>query len=179
MAMIDYGSIVKKNGVIIQKDMFMDMKEAVGFTIEELEYSYTTNQYDEDYNVIGQKQCTETIKINGDYFSYIGDKELLICIYKGALVFISNNRIIKIQRDLWLDYEIPYELQKLEFNINNIDFKIKRLAKDENRYKLRFIYKGDIYEVLYGYGVDVNKDSWYYSSKREKRYVNNWFKKSY
>ena len=71
---------------------------------------------------------------------------------------------------------MPYELQKLDFTLNGVDFRIKRLAKDRNRYKLRFTYKGDLYEVLYGYGVDINKDSWYGVSPTERRYIDNWFK---
>ena len=67
MAFIDYGSVVKKNGEIIQKDFFMDMKESVGFTLGKLEYKDWTN---------------DEIIINGNFFSYMGDKDFLICIYR-------------------------------------------------------------------------------------------------
>lgn len=180
MAMIDYGSVVKKNGKIIQNKMFMDMKETVGFVIDkELTFKsmYRKQLYDEDYNIIGykDKEQIRTVIPNNNFFSYIGDKELLILVYKGTLIFISNGEIIKIQNDLWLDYDLPYELQKLEFTLNNVDFKIKRLF-NQNRYKLRFTYKEDLYEVLYGYGVDINKEYWYDVSPRERRYINKWFK---
>lgn len=168
MAMTDYGSVVKKNGVIIQKEMFVDMKEAVGFEIDKIPYRYFS-KYDNKY-------IDYEIEIKDKFFSYIGDNKLLLCIYKGFIYFISDNKLIKIQRDLWLDYDLPYELQKLDFTLNGVDFRIKRLAKDRNRYKLRFTYKGDLYEVLYGYGVDVNKDSWYDVSPTERRYIDNWFK---
>lgn len=181
MAMIDYGSVVKKNGKIIQVKMFMDMKESVGFEIDKeliLKSTYREQVYDDDYNVVGyeEKEYIRKVVPNDNFFSYIGDKELLILVYKGTLIFISNEEILKIQNDLWLDYELPYELQKLDFTLNGVDFRIKRLAKDRNRYKLRFTYKGDLYEVLYGYGVDINKDSWYGVSPTERRYIDNWFK---
>lgn len=181
MAMIDYGSVVKKNGVIIQNEMFMNMKEAVGFVIDkELVFKSMHRKfiYDDDCNIVGyeDKESIRKVIPNDNFFSYIGDKEMLVLVYKGTLIFISNEEILKIQNDLWLDYDLPYELQKLEFNLNGIDFRIKRLAKDRNRYKLRFSYKGDLYEVLYGYGVDVNKDSWYDVSSKERRYIDNWFK---
>jgi hypothetical protein len=68
MAMMDYGSVVKKNGVIIQKEMFMEMKEAVGFEIRSIEHNYWNDG--KTYNT----------KIEGEYFSYIGDEELLVCV---------------------------------------------------------------------------------------------------
>lgn len=34
MAMIDYGAIAFRDGVCIQKDYFMSMKDAVGYTVE-------------------------------------------------------------------------------------------------------------------------------------------------
>ena len=175
MAMIDYGSVVKKNGTIIQKEMFMDMGKSIGFVLNEIPYSYERNKYDDDFNVIGREIVNTTMRINGEFFSYIGDKELLICIYKGTIVFISNNKIVKIQNDLWFDYSLPYRLQKLDFSVNGIDFKIKRLSKYKNRYKLRFYYKGDLYECLYGYGVDVRRDVWYDVTPKESRYLDEWF----
>ena len=167
MAMTDYGSVVKKNDKIIQTEMFMDMKDAVGFTIDKIPYSYYSSYSNEVRN------CT--INIDGEFFSYIGDRELLLCIYKGSIYFISNEEIVRIQRDLWLNYDLPYELQKLEFTINGVNFRIKRLAKNKHRYKLRFSYKGDLYEVLYGYGVAAKKDYWSDVSPKEQRYIDNWF----
>ena len=106
MAMIDYGSVVKKNGKIIQTEMFMDMKDIVGFEIDSIPYRH--------FNEFEQKYVDDDIKIKDEFFSYIGDNELLLCIYKCSIYFVVNNQIVKIQRDLCLDYDLPYELQKLE-----------------------------------------------------------------
>ena len=110
MAMIDYGSVVKKNGKIIQTEMFMDMKDAVEFEIDSIPYRH--------FNTFEQKYIDYDIEIKDKFFSYVGDSELLLCIYKCSIYFVVNNQIVKIQRDLRLDYDLPYELQKLEFNLN-------------------------------------------------------------
>lgn len=176
MAMIDYGSVVKKNGVIIQKDMFMDMKEDLGFVINKAPYSYKTNVYDDNYNVIGQEVVNTDLDINGNYFSYIGDKEFLICIYKGLLQVLVNGKIVYTNHDLFPKEELPYQHQSLRLNIEGVRISIKRLTEDRQRYKLRLIYKGDLYECLYGYGVDVNKNYWYYKNDKEKRKVLEWYR---
>ena len=37
MAFVDYGAVLKKNGVVLHRnDFFMDMQKAVGFTINSL-----------------------------------------------------------------------------------------------------------------------------------------------
>jgi hypothetical protein len=69
-----------------------------------------------------------------------------------------------------------WERKSFNFEVKGIQFHMKRLADDRNRYKLRFEYKNDLYEVLYGYGVDVNKDSWYDVEPKERRYIDKWFK---
>lgn len=175
MAMSDYGSVVKKNGKIIQKEFFMDMKEMVGFVLEKATHTYEVEKFNEEGILYKTGEVkTRDVYIDVFFFSYIGDEELLVCIYKGVLVFVSHGKVIKMQHDLYVS-DAPYEIQKLEFAINNVKFRIKRLDKDRHRYKLRFWYKGDLYEVLYGYGVDINKNIWYNLSNKEKRYIDKWF----
>ena len=48
MAMVDYGAVLKKNGIVIHRnDFFMDMQKAVGFTINKIQdkdgYDYQIN----------------------------------------------------------------------------------------------------------------------------------------
>ena len=60
MAMVDYGAVLKKNGIVIHRnDFFMDMQKAVGFTINKIQ---DKDGYD--------------YQINDNYFVYIGDEEL-------------------------------------------------------------------------------------------------------
>lgn len=164
MAMIDYGSVAKKNGKIIQRDMFMNMKEAVGFEIKSAKYNIDGNVFE------------ETIK--GNYFSYIGDKDLLICVYKCGLTIVSNNKVLRFINGLEKDPYLNYKTMVYKFEVNGVKFYLKRLNEQSNRYKLRFEYKNNLYEVLYGYGVDVDKNKWYDVTKKERRYINKWFNKN-
>lgn len=159
MAMIDYGSVVKKNGKIIQKEMFMDMKEAVGFEIDSL-----------------QEGIEGKTLIDGDWFSYMGDEELLVCTYKTQVLIVSNN---EIKKHVWYgtldgNWRLPFPKYQLQFEVNGTKFHIKKLF-NQNRYKLRFEYKNDLYECLYGYGVDVDKNIWYNVTPKERRYIDKWF----
>ena len=156
MAMIDYGSVVKKNGKIIQDKLFMDMNESVGFTIKTIPYRGYNEQ------------------IEGNYFSYMGDSEMLVCIYKQQILIISNGDILKYWNLATSDED--WKKYNLSFSLNGVDFKLKRSKYAKTRYKLRFIYKCDTYECLFGLGVDVNKNYWHYESKPEIRYVEKWFK---
>lgn len=174
MAMRDYGSVVKKNGIIIQNEWFMDMKESLGFSIEKIPYSYIENIYNDDYSkVIGTKVVDSELTINDNYFSYMGDEELLICVYKGYLTIISNGEFIQIE-ELEASSFIPFQFKKKYFTVNGINFRITRLY-DNNRYKLRFWYKGDLYECLYGYGVNISLNYWYDVKPTERRYLKRWF----
>lgn len=162
MSFTDYGSIVAKNSKIIQKDFFMDMKESVGFTLGKVKYP--------------NGEYTKT-DIMDNYFSYMGDKNFLVCIYKTFVTFISNGIIIKELYDLKdINYNRPYERMSLHFNINEIQVNIKRLINDCRKFKLRFCYKGDVYECLYGYGVDTKEKYWKSINKKEKRYIHKWYK---
>ncbi|WP_160680753.1 hypothetical protein [Clostridium sp. C8-1-8] len=160
MAIIDYGTVVKKNGLIIQGEMFMDMQKAVGFTIDKLYHA----------------ESGGTIQINDNFFAYIGDEDLLVCIYKTQLFLIADKEIKKV---IWYGTDekynkLPYSKCALRFEFKGVKFHIKRLF-GHNRYKLRFWYKGDLYECLYGYGVDVNKDKWYNLKSNERNFIHRWF----
>lgn len=176
MAMLDYGSVVKKNGIIIQDEFFMDMEKAVGFKLDKAKRKKQKIKYDENTNrYIEYGEIEESfIEVDGSFFSYMGDEELLVCVYKGLLIFISNGEVIRTQYDLNLSNEVPYRAQRLTFYVNGIQFEIKRLY-DNNRYLLRFWYKENLYECIYGYGVDIDKDVWYGVSSREREYINKWF----
>ena len=106
----------------------------------------------------------------------MGDKDFLICIYKSQLVIISNNKIEEI---IWYGTEkgdiiLPYKKQSLHIEILGIKLHIKRLYNN-NRFKLRFWYKGDLYECIYGYGVDIDKNIWYDVKPNEQRFIDDWF----
>lgn len=183
MSFIDYGSVVKKNGKIIQKNFFMNMKESVGFTINKIKRSYKSScncyDYESDRYIKTPTHEDYYIKINNNQFSYFGDKDFLVCVYKNIVRIIDNGRIIFEFSDLddWFGYTTNLHKFHKIYTIKGVKLDIKRLFNN-NRYRLRFWYKGDLYECLFGYGVDVNKNLWYYSCSSEKEYVKNWFKES-
>jgi len=159
MAMVDYGAVLKKNGIVIHRDdFFMDMQEAVGFTIDSL--------IDEDgYDY----------QINDNYFVYIGDEELLICVYKTQLLIISNNKVIHRVFETNIDSYSMHDKFRLKFEVNGIKFDIKRIG-NESKYYLRYWYKNNLFECIYGYGIDNNIKDWYYYSNKERRIAKEFFK---
>lgn len=124
MAIFDYGSIVKINNKLVQNDMFMDMKKAVGYSIEHVTDLYGTK-----------------MRINESFFSYEGRK---------------------------------YKKYTHKEKINDVNLTIKRIKRNQqgiNRYKLRFWYKNNLYEAIYGYGVDLDINLWYDLTNRERHYL--------
>jgi len=159
MAMVDYGAVLKKNGIVIHRnDFFMDMQKAVGFTIDKIQ---DKDGYD--------------YQINNNYFVYIGDEELLICVYKTQLLIISNSKIIHRVFGANVNFYSMHDKFRLKFEVNGVKIDIKRISNG-NIYLLRFWYKGSLYECIYGYGVDNSLKNWYYNNNRERRIAKNFFK---
>jgi len=150
MAAIDYGSIVKVNGKMVQTNMFMDMRKSVGYSIDKTVYN----------GVLAT--------IDGNYFSYIGDYGFTVCVYKTCLVFLNGGEIVKVIHGT--DNDFPYEKFMHKEIINGVFITIKQ-NKHENRFKLRFWYNNNLYECIYGYGVDLNLKYWYNLKNNEKNYL--------
>ena len=64
MAMIDYGAIAWKNGKLISTDMFTPMEDMVGWNDSDLDIEPP---------------------LEGNYFAYIGDKDLTLAFYKDIM----------------------------------------------------------------------------------------------
>lgn len=154
MSYIDYGVIAKKNGKVLNTELFTPMVETIGVTY---------------------KRDNEGIDIDGNYFIFLGDKDFYVSIYKGYLKFFKEDRCIGIIPDL-CDYDYKrYKRFRHKATIEGVDIDIKRYD-DINRYYLRFIYKGDVYEAIYGYGVDTDKDYWYGKDKKMYRFLDRFLK---
>ena len=81
MAMIDYGTLVKKNGKIINAGvMFMD-KSDMGVT-----------PVLDAYEDVSNSETSHAI--SKEYFAYVGDEELMICLYKNRMTFVSGNKYL-------------------------------------------------------------------------------------
>lgn len=143
MAAIDYGVLVKINGVLRETEG--NMRKSVGYTLE-----YAKNP---------------DVKIKDNFSAYIGDREFTVCISKrGNLCILKGSCIIyQVYWGFYLGMDDWYHGKKYarELKVDDVIIRIRRLY-DQNRYKLRFWYKGSLYECLYGYGVDSDVNLWYY-----------------
>ncbi|NGU31098.1 hypothetical protein G6Z34_13485 [Clostridium perfringens] len=157
MASLDYGCIVKKNGKILnyEKHEFShDMKRIVGFEVDEID-----GREIKDY-----------------YFNFMGDEELLVCMYKNLLsIYIPKEN--KIVEDLgWcIQDRFGKDCYRKIVNVNGTKIDVKRLGKGY-RYRVRMWYKGDLWEALYGYGVAYKTDYWYALNRGLKNYVVDWMR---
>lgn len=198
MAMIDYGALLKINDEFINKNenLFMDMKEAVGFVLEKATY------LDKDIN------------INDNYFIYAGSKDLLLCFYKTWFLIISNGKVIREYSGNDFNSEKLF-IKDISITVAHLDndWIIDKLEVDEDmkgclrkkkwlkyvkrigevnrkrplkyktqRYIVTWEHAGNKYEVIFGYGIDPNKEVWddikyksYEFTDKERVIINKWF----
>lgn len=186
MSMIDYGALLRIDGKFINRDgdLFMDMQEAVGFTLDKAQYFYDGKDHE--------------IDINGDFYVYAGMPEFFLTFYKTHFYIISNGKIIKsVSPDERIN-EYSFYIKGVKITVFQLDKKwrnnyyekyddydkerlhylhgkkranvmIYRQAKKSRRISYRYKscrhiakweYNGKNYEVLYGYGVEPNYDVW-------------------
>lgn len=189
MAFIDYGALLRVDGVFLNKDkdLFMDASDT-GYVCGAA--------IDEDGN--------EHI-IDGNYYVYAGDEKLMLCFYKGTIVIVSGNKVIEVisptqfaaetytaipgleelkvshldkqkypdeatEMDFYdyLDYSLAVTDAKPTWkNYVNYCRMIKNFRRWNRRNKsftYRFLaewdYGGHHYEVIYGYGIDPDTVTW-------------------
>lgn len=135
MAASDYGVIVKHKGKIINKELYTSMEETLGFSNQDNELMFSK------------------------HFIYLGDADFYIGVYKNFIdVYMYGKRLKRIYD---LDqYTYKGTKYRYKVNIGKAYFSIRRLDKS-NRYYLRWYYRDHLYEIIYGYGVDLNLDYWY------------------
>lgn len=145
MAMIDYGSIVKKNNEIIQKEMFMNLCDFLNCKEEDLS---------EDLK-----------KANGNYFGFVGDKDFLVALYKECFTIFINGKKIDLSLEKYNELLNGYiEDYDTFFGTNFLNDKIKNIIlyslNDEriNYIHLEF-FNGDDFKAYFGYGIDVKYDT--------------------
>lgn len=205
MAMIDYGAILKVNGVIKNRDQFfMDMLEAVGWVDKPRKRYDDCDCMDErgcsnccdcprhqgqhySHPELGEwdvfdKDCrgnpiSQFDKLDGNFFAFAGDEDFTVAVYKTHAVITRKGE--EEPYCLWWDY------RKFSETLTKYGVKVKIKAVNESRCVLymRFVYKGDIYEIVYGYGVDSDQSVWNrakgkYLDKKAIRFIDNfWIEK--
>lgn len=177
MAAIDYGAVVFKNGAHVNSELFMDMQEAVGWVdVPRLKYEDCDCLYDGrsdcgvcrralykynnppipdvwDYAIAdcrGKELGGYSEKLDGNYYAYIGDKHLTVCFYKTHfLVVVDGEKIDSVWEDKWRSLRKKYA---------DVDVHVKEIGK--RVFLFSMTYKGDHYNVVYGYGIDPNQRVW-------------------
>lgn len=141
MAMIDYGAIAFKNGKIISTDMFTPMIDMVGWEDTEKD---TYHNYNTDKD--------EPLKLNGNYFAYIGDKDCTVAFYKTYIRIVENiNGEFFNESEFFCNAYYTWTKWNCWRSGGNI-----KVTKRNGYYVCKWKYKGDKYKVYFGYGVDLD-----------------------
>lgn len=152
MASMDYGAIAFKNGKLISTEMFTPMKDMVGWEDTEKD-TYKSYEDGKEY----------PLKLDGNYFAYIGDKDCTLAFYKSKIVIVKRFS----NGDIGYEHEYfnctRYTWSKWECYAGE-DF--VKVTKRNGYYVCKWQYKGDKYKVYFGYGVDFG----YYKKWRMVNY---------
>ena len=135
----------------------------------------------------GNKICIDD-KIDRNFFAYAGDEDFTVAVYKTYAVFTNKSSTFRF--GVHETTEEPGYSQKSKM-VKNFDVqtknevvavKIKRIAEYTRCLYMTFRYKGDLYELVYGYGIDSDKEVWdeakyrYIKNKKVIKFVDNFWK---
>jgi len=151
-------------------------------------YSFRT-ECDEktgEYKTIVEGIHPEKVSMAGSYMALIGDKDFMIGFYKEGFMLVYDGIMANVEEvakkhgvDVdtydWFD---THKKPKV-YNLDRIGkFVVKRITNktDDNVYLAKFEYKGNKYEVLYGYGVDPSID---FMCDPKRSYWSNWWRWGY
>ena len=136
MAMIDYGAIAWKDGKCISTGMFDSMIECVGW-----------------------RDGDEKDRLDNNYFTYIGDKDLTLAFYKCG-VRICRPDYSYEDGGIWFGGEkfARWKYWHDWFYVHDdlADIKIYPPKWHHNYYRCKMKYHGHKYKVAFGYGVDYD-----------------------
>lgn len=207
MAMIDYGAVAIKNGKVINEGLFfMNMLEAVGWVDRKRIRHADCNCFDDPDPLQAKSNCyycnraqREKVKyegceefdtrliadchgqsfepasshIDGNYFAYVGDEHLTLAFYKQHCVIMVDKQL---HLEMWGIDNFQSCRKSIHFEVASVRFHLKQLGNCV--YYISFHYNGDNYHIIYGYGIDSNREVWNnskvrYLGKRTARVVDN------
>lgn len=151
MAMMDYGAIAFKNGKLISTEMFTPMVDMVGWEDKDTDVyesrPHTTDEPESNYML--------PLKLNGNYFAYVGDSDCTLAFYKCQMVVVEkyNDGTFRCEHEYFNCSN--YTWSKWEDYAGENLAKI-RVTKRNGYLVCRWKYKGDKYKVYFGYGVDLH-----------------------
>lgn len=111
-------------------------------------------------------------KLDQNYFAYAGDENFTVAVYKTQAVFTNKDNTLYVH--IWYGFyseeltdKSKWEtdrmmVRKFDLAVKDevVHIKIKRIAESDSQFYMTFRYKGKMYEVVYGYGIDSNKKVW-------------------
>ena len=213
MAMIDYGAVLFKNGKQVNHEMFMDMFDTVGWvdyprrrypdcdhvdekgfsccydcsrTMKKTYHDDELGYWESPYADCKGNQWSDTNKIDGNFFVYVGDEHLTVATYKNGAVVIVDKKIVHefwesenytpnyIFASLWKHLSSYAEVDKVKFHLKAVD--------PGHVQWLHFTYNGNHYDIVYGYGIDPDMQVWDdvkndYLGKKGARKVDNLYRR--
>ena len=200
MAMMDYGAIVKKNGKIISDpkgSLFQNFSTLCGGELYE-EYQDILFEGDKKpthtlikHEYVGDESVREygdgdKISVIHNYMAVVGDGNYLIATYKYFITIFDNKEAIASwyfgQDDQY--YENMWHTKRKIVKYIETPFgsvKVKEWSKRDCGTAV-FNYKGDRYEILFGYGIDpspryiFSKGIYKYLGKKLGNKVRQWYK---
>jgi hypothetical protein len=150
MAMIDYGTILVRDGLIQNRDQMFMEKTDLGCDIPDK----LALRGDQD----------RVAFISGDFFVYAGDMDFMLCFYKYRVLVIFNGMYVG---DVWItdDIKPPYE-KRLNLFGSGVDVIFECIDHKgqvneywnryeyPTKYKVSWEYKDHRYVAYTGYGID-------------------------
>ena len=165
IAAIDYGSLLRINGEFINKngDLFMDCSDT-GYVCDKATY------FDEYQN-----KETE-IYIAGDYYVYAGDKNFMLCFYKGLMRIISNNKQICSRWNIPFTSETIYLDGFSTIKVEHLDKEFQRdyYEHPDEADKNYFIYRYGKKKGYFKYLRYLKRNSKKYFKHRTQRWLATW-----
>ena len=132
MAMLDYGALTWKDGVLVSEtEFFDDMQEMVGWNDEGQEHQMKNN-----------------------WFSFIGDEDLTIAFYKYCMKVYCPKEYYNDTVYFGADYYVGWKKWKREFFVDNHFAKlVVKPARFGDYYIATLRYKKHKWKVAFGSGV--------------------------
>lgn len=93
----------------------------------------------------------DCIKLDDSYFVYAGDGHFMVTAYKYRLYVFLDGELVMSD---WA----PHGAKSSWYDVDGVEIHIKYLANTVCW--ARFSYKGDHYNIMYGYGIDADREIW-------------------
>ena len=173
MAMIDYGALVKKNGILLPHLNFFNNYSTLNDGDIEGSYNKEDDESIREFTFIGKNSPYRFRSVVNNYMAVVGDDKFLVATYKtGVMIFDAKQDLGGYSLE---NCKFAYTLKNDYANI-----KIKKIGNDFVGIA-SFRYNNDNYEILFGYGVDsshflFSKHACDYMSAKTLRKVRRWVK---